>query len=367
MVSLPQDAPAAADLRRIPLHPGYWYPIARSHAVRPGKTLATTFAGDPIVLYRTPAGTVHALADRCAHRQFPLSLGMVEGENLRCGYHGASYRPDGQLSGDAAGITSGRGIAPAPAVRAYPCQEARGLVFVFPGEAANAAATSLPRLPPSASHRTMTFDRPIACHYSFLHENLLDMSHQHLHRRTLGPVAPEFAGFEAGRGFVEASYRFRRSSDFGARLAARVAAGEEALVAIRTAYPYQTLTLTPRGAGEPSFSLWAAYVPVDRDQRQSRAFGLLAIREPRPAWLLTLAWPLIRRMTDRVFREDRLAVEAEQAAWFQQGGDHNHETFPPLVALRDLLRQHGPGSTIWNSAPALNTPVRSPLDNGPNP
>ncbi len=79
------------DLRRIGAHPDYWYPLAWSSALKRGKTLACRFAGEPVVLYRGQSGTVHALEDRCAHRQVPLSMGIVEGESLKCGYHGWTY------------------------------------------------------------------------------------------------------------------------------------------------------------------------------------------------------------------------------------------------------------------------------------
>ena len=45
-------------------------------------------AGERIAVYRGAGGAVHALEDRCAHRQVPLSMGVVEGDGLRCCYHG---------------------------------------------------------------------------------------------------------------------------------------------------------------------------------------------------------------------------------------------------------------------------------------
>src|SRR5690348_17660716 len=75
-----------ADLRRTGINPDFWYPVAVAAKVRKGKTFAATFAGQRIALYRGESGTVYALEDRCAHRQVPLSMGVVEGDVLRCCY-----------------------------------------------------------------------------------------------------------------------------------------------------------------------------------------------------------------------------------------------------------------------------------------
>ena len=86
------------DLRRVGINPDFWYPVAVSAAVRKEKTLADTFAGQRIVLYRGTSGAVYALEDRCAHRQVPLSMGVVEGDALRCCYHAWAYRGNGRIS-----------------------------------------------------------------------------------------------------------------------------------------------------------------------------------------------------------------------------------------------------------------------------
>ena len=75
------------DLRRIGINPDFWYPVALGDDVRHGKTFAARFAGERIALYRSASGKLYALEDRCAHRQVPLSMGVVEGEALRCCYH----------------------------------------------------------------------------------------------------------------------------------------------------------------------------------------------------------------------------------------------------------------------------------------
>src|SRR6202007_136211 len=92
----PANSPNAFDLRRVGAHPDYWYALAWSGELKEGKTLGGRFAGVPIVLYRGKGGRVFALEDRCAHRQVPLHLGVVEGEQLKGHYHGWAYDSRGR-------------------------------------------------------------------------------------------------------------------------------------------------------------------------------------------------------------------------------------------------------------------------------
>ncbi|MFD5813153.1 Rieske 2Fe-2S domain-containing protein [Streptomyces sp. NPDC127038] len=338
---------AVSDLRRVGISPDHWYPVATSRKVRRNRTFAAVFAGERIVLYRGRSGAVHALEDRCAHRQVPLSMGVVEGDILRCCYHAWAYRGDGRIS-QIPYLPKGC-ERPPRGVRSYPVREAYGLVFVFPGDPALAEDAPFPFLPEyhSAGHRTMTFSRTVHCHYSFMHENLLDMNHQFLHRSVLGRIRPELLGYDAGPTHVEARYLFVPAGgrkDRGAGLLSAEGFGGQDrpdVITIRTEYPYQTLRDVPEGSDLPAFSLWAAYVPEDAEQRVNHAYGLLTIAKPPVPGALQLAWPLIRRFTERVFAQDRMAVEAEQRAWDEQGEDHNHEVFPLILDLRDVLRANG--------------------------
>ncbi|MBQ1089400.1 aromatic ring-hydroxylating dioxygenase subunit alpha [Streptomyces sp. B93] len=335
------------DLRRVGANPDHWYPLARSRSVRPGRVLPAVFAGERIALFRGRSGAVYALEDRCAHRQVPLSMGVVEGETLRCCYHAWAYRGDGRIS-QIPYLSKGDGRPPR-GVRGYPVREAYGLVFVFPGDPEKAAVTELPDLPAFGvpAYRTMTFSRTVRCHYSFMHENLLDMNHQFLHRGVVGRIRPELLGYTTGPRSVEASYLFTHSGGKRNRGASLLSAGDirgsdsADLLTIRTEYPYQTLDLVQEGAERPAFRLWAAYVPEDAEQRRCHAYGLLMIEKPRIPGALQLAWPLIRRFTERVFAEDRMAVEAEQRAWDEQGEDRNHEVFPLILDVREVLRANG--------------------------
>ena len=345
----PDPGPRArpADLRRVGAHPDYWYPVALSRNVPRGGVFAAVFAGERIALYRGLSGDVHALEDRCAHRQVPLSMGVVEGETLRCCYHAWAYRGDGRIS-RIPYLSKGDRLPPR-GVRGYPVREAYGMVFVFPGDPERAAVTGLPELTAfgSSGHKTMTFSRTVRCHYSFMHENLLDMNHQFLHRGVVGRLHPKLLDHRAGPASVEARYLFthgggKRNRSAGFLAGEGISGGDSAdVMTIRTEYPYQTLDLVPENADRPAFSLWVAYVPVDSEQRACHAYGLLMIEKPRIPGALQLAWPFIRRFTERVFAEDRMAVEAEQRAWDEQGEDRNHEIFPLILDVREVLRANG--------------------------
>lgn len=325
--------PGLPDLRRVGANPDFWYPVALSRGVRSGRVAATAFAGERIALFRGRSGAVHALEDRCAHRQVPLSMGVVDGETLRCCYHAWAYRGDGRIS-QIPYLSKGDGRPPR-GVRAYPVREAYGLVFVFPGDPEKAAVTPLPDVPGFASskYRTMTFSRTVRCHYSFMHENLLDMNHQFLHRGVVGRLQPKLLAYESGPRSVEARYLFTHTGGKRNRSAGLLAAegiggrASSDVMTIRTEYPYQTLDLVPEKADHPALRLWAVYVPEDAEQRTCHAYGLLMIEKPRISAALHVAWPFIRHFTERVFAEDRMAVEAEQRAWDEQGEDRNHEVF----------------------------------------
>ncbi|ELS51315.1 putative Rieske (2Fe-2S) iron-sulfur domain protein [Streptomyces viridochromogenes Tue57] len=356
-----------ADLRRIGVNPDHWYPVALSTSVRTKRVLATAFAGERIALYRGEGGAVYAVEDRCAHRQVPLSMGIVEGETLRCCYHAWAYRGDGRIS-QIPYLSKGDGRPPR-GVRGFPVREAYGLVFVFPGDPEKAALIRLPELPAYGSprYRTMTFSRTVHCHYSFMHENLLDMNHQFLHRGIVGRLRPELLEYRAGARSVEARYLFTRAGGKRNRSASLLAAegigGRDArdVMTIRTEYPYQTLDLVPENAERPAYCLWAAYVPEDAEQRTCHAYGLLMIEKPRIPGVLHLAWPFIRRFTERVFAEDRMAVEAEQRAWEEQGGDRNHEVFPLILDVREVLRANGvplrPRTAVSGTVPVCDGPA----------
>jgi renierapurpurin 18,18'-hydroxylase len=344
-----------ADIRKVGLNPNFWYPLARTQDLRIGKPLAVTFAGEPIMLVRPEKGDLFALEDRCAHRQVPLHLGVVRGERVQCHYHCWTYDRHGSCVNvpyldDRKQLPNG--------VRSYPVRECYGLIFVYTGDLDDVECSQFqaqfPEIPTFANpkYKTRTLDRRIACHYSFMHENLMDMNHQFLHRSLMGSIRATMLDVRTGDGWVEVDYTF-------ARLAGKQPLGEKFMIGdrkapttqgdqskqidmmtIRTGYPYQTLKFWTAGNTDPALDLWNCYVPVDSEQRQNQTYGLMMIAKPNIP-IIHLLWPFIVAFTNGIFAQDREIVEAEQRAFDRQGQDMNHEISPAILPLRDLLIQKG--------------------------
>src|SRR3954464_586292 len=60
-----------------------WYVAAWNHELIDGRKLARTILERPVVIYRGTSGRVVALDDRCCHRAVPLSMGRIEGDDIR--------------------------------------------------------------------------------------------------------------------------------------------------------------------------------------------------------------------------------------------------------------------------------------------
>ena len=73
----------------------FWQPVATSASIEPGKARGIRILSEDLTLYRGESGTPHLVGSRCAHRGTVLHTGWVEGENIRCMYHGWRFPPAG--------------------------------------------------------------------------------------------------------------------------------------------------------------------------------------------------------------------------------------------------------------------------------
>src|ERR1700692_3502336 len=96
-----------------------WYVAAWDYELGRAAPMSRLILNEQIVLYRTAAGLPVAMEDRCCHRFAPLSRGRVEGDAIRCLYHGLKYDSDGaciEIPGQTA-------IPRGARVRTYPVRE----------------------------------------------------------------------------------------------------------------------------------------------------------------------------------------------------------------------------------------------------
>ncbi|HXQ53705.1 MAG TPA: aromatic ring-hydroxylating dioxygenase subunit alpha [Stellaceae bacterium] len=161
-----------------------WYCAAFGHELK-REPLARMFLGEPVVMYRTGDGTPVAFEDRCCHRRAPLSRGKVEGDNLRCGYHGLLYDPAGRAI-----WAPGQDRLPAGArVRSFPIVEKHGWLWIWMGDPALADPKAAPNYDKYDHLEWASYDQllPVKANYFLVVDNLLDLSHlPFLHAATIG-------------------------------------------------------------------------------------------------------------------------------------------------------------------------------------
>jgi nitrite reductase/ring-hydroxylating ferredoxin subunit len=90
--------PENRGLRLAPFPTG-WYAVAFSDELRPRQVMPATLAGRELVIYRTASGLAAAMEATCPHLGAHLGYGgTVDGELLRCPFHGFRFATDGECA-----------------------------------------------------------------------------------------------------------------------------------------------------------------------------------------------------------------------------------------------------------------------------
>ena len=168
----------------------HWYVAAWSKDVG-REPLGRVLLNESVVLFRKEDGTPVALANRCPHRNLPLSEGKLVGDSLQCGYHGLQFDCDGVCT-----HVPGQSEIPEWArIRRYPVAERYDWLFVWMGDPARAEESSIP----DYHHRLiepswilLSGHVHVKGGYRLILDNLLDLSHlTYVHSSTTGN--PELA------------------------------------------------------------------------------------------------------------------------------------------------------------------------------
>ena len=137
MEAVGPGTPAGRYLRR------FWQPVMRVRDLPAGKARPLEILGEKFTIYRGEDGTPHVVAFRCPHRGTQLSLGWVEGDSLRCRYHGWRYEGSGQCVEQP---NEDRPFCDKVKLPIYPTREYLGLIFAYLGEGEPPAFRRLPEM-----------------------------------------------------------------------------------------------------------------------------------------------------------------------------------------------------------------------------
>jgi phenylpropionate dioxygenase-like ring-hydroxylating dioxygenase large terminal subunit len=321
------------------LNPDHWYAVEYDRALRPGAVREVQFWKRSIALYRDREGALHAIENRCAHRQLKLSYGHVEDCHLVCPYHGWTYDGCGRVTRIPHELF-GRPM-PRFQVPSYPVQVRYGLIWIFPGDPELARERKIPEIPEIEGPRRwacVPLDFTWRAHYSMIIDNVSDFTHAYLHRRYRPFVDAKLTRCEAIGDSVHLSYRTkvgqgRISGLFVDRN--RVNTNEMDLC---FEYPYQWSNTGNK------IKHWCFVLPID--ERTTRVFflfyfeslriPLLPVRIPR--WLMTAVLKIANRiMIGPLLSQDGFAVEAEQEAYERHWDAPLAELNPAVGLFQQLI------------------------------
>jgi phenylpropionate dioxygenase-like ring-hydroxylating dioxygenase large terminal subunit len=162
-----------------------WYVAGWSAEFSPGDLLSRRILNQAIVLFRTQDGIIGALEDRCYHRAVPLSIGRVDGNIIRCSYHGMEY----DVAGRCVKIPSQDAIPQSAKVRRYPSHEQDALIWIWMGDQDAADIGAIPR---QTQHNDPKWGWKsdhyhVDGNWQLLIDNLMDLSHlPYIHPHTIG-------------------------------------------------------------------------------------------------------------------------------------------------------------------------------------
>lgn len=161
-----------------------WYAASWGSALG-REPVGRLICGEPVVLYRDEAGQAVALENTCPHRLLPLSMGFVEGDAIRCKYHGLLLGRDGVCRE----MPGGGEPNPSVRVKTYPVVERYHLVWVWIGDPEAADPAKLPDLwmTEAEGWQVAGGAMELACDYRLVIDNLMDLTHEtYVHATSVG-------------------------------------------------------------------------------------------------------------------------------------------------------------------------------------
>ncbi len=163
--------------KRFPFHPypNSWFVVAFSQELGPGGVMPLHYFGQELVLFRTEDGVARVFDAYCPHLGAHLGCGgVVQGNNLRCPFHGWQFAGDG---GQCVEVPFAAKIPPRAAMRSWPVREVDGAIYVYHHAEGAPPSYEIPSLHTPEWTEPATFKWKLrSCCQEFL-ENTVDTSH----------------------------------------------------------------------------------------------------------------------------------------------------------------------------------------------
>jgi 5,5'-dehydrodivanillate O-demethylase len=305
----------------------FWQPVYLAKDLAPGTATTFRLMSEEFTLYRGETGEPHLLQLRCAHRATQLNTGWVEGDEIRCFYHGWKYDGSGQCTEQPG--------EPEPfceriKIKSYPVQEYLGFIFAYLGEGEAPVFPRYADLESGGEVRLSSYDRNSSYFQSL--ENTPDTVHVyfvHYQRRNLGSEGwgglPRIGAFETDWGIA-----YKLSDESGERLNGMI-------------WPNVARRWTANDRGNVDdwstvdswTDSWAWRVPID--DWSYRSFNLTQTNGPRPGR---------GQGFGRGARADdpRSINEITQDLLHSQGHIDDYLGHPDAVNIQDCVSQNGQGA-----------------------
>ena len=309
--------PMGAFMRR------FWMPVMRAEDLPKEHAKPIRVMSEDFALYRGESGQPQVIAYRCPHRGAQMHLGWVEGDDIRCVYHGWKFDCTGQCNEQPA---EEAGFARKVRIRTYPTREHLGVVFAYFGEGAPPPFPPYPA--PSGEGLIENHTQLVPCNWLQCFENSMDEVHVAFVHRIGGSHSgiydlPEIGAEETPWGMLRTGTR-----------------GNEIRVSLHY-MPNCTRVIVPPMAGLDGAGGWRelylAFLPVDDETNRWFITNLVGVGgADREAYLAKRDVYFAQRAA--MGRAEDLAREVMEGRVRFQDIDH-----PDRVRVQDIAVQAGQG------------------------
>jgi phthalate 4,5-dioxygenase len=260
----------------------YWLPFAlSSHLVAGDAPLPVRLLGENYIAFRAEDGRIGFLDELCPHRRASLALGRLEGDGVRCIYHGWKIDVGGCVVEAPNQVTRPKAFMASVRVVHFPVHESGGLAWVWLGAA---GAPGLPDLPFAGEHEENShwYVARVPCNWLQGLEGTIDSAHVGwLHRTWLRISAEDAEHANLTLALDLPPFYETEATPYGMRAAALRRMDDGRTYARINEYLMPLVSVTPVGRSHPQDGSMFVLSPVD-DTHHLLFYGYFSDTPTRP-------------------------------------------------------------------------------------